>query len=92
MALVLFALLWVKVSAFHVYAHQDDATNEIENCKVCHLMVESQSVEEQIAPAPSFDTPHIEIISRASIFENKIVVVSPLLHARLFGRPPPSLG
>ena len=91
-AFLLFALLLVKVSAFHVYTHHDSPTDELDNCKICHLVVETQSSEQHVEPAFSFDIPRLEIVGHDSITQNTTVLTSFLSHYRLFGRPPPSLG
>ncbi|WP_273566692.1 hypothetical protein [Maribacter halichondriae] len=91
-AFLLFALLLVKVSAFHVYTHHDSPTDELDNCKICHLVLETQSSEQQVEPVLSFDIAKIAVIGENPIIRENTVFTSFLLHYRLFGRPPPSIG
>jgi len=91
-AFLLFTLLLVKVSAFHVYLHQDDATNEIENCQVCHIVAETQSLEHHNTPPLSVDPPRVEIVLQEPILQDNIIVTSSFLQAKIFSRPPPFLG
>jgi len=42
---VLFSLILVKVSAFHVYFHSEDSNVSIENCTTCDLAIENQQAQ-----------------------------------------------
>ena len=35
----------VKVTSFHVYSHQDNKVDTIENCSICELAVQNQNAE-----------------------------------------------
>lgn len=89
MALILIVLL--KVSSFHVFAHQDSSIDTIENCTICDLAIENQNVEftatVQSAKAPRAFVIVSKVVSKAPPSES-----SPNhLHFKLFGRPPPGL-
>jgi hypothetical protein len=89
---VLLTLMFFKVSALHVYGHQDDSLNQIENCKICDSAIENQNAEHLANTSFSVEAPQISIIETVPIFEYSQLFTSPKVHFRLFGRPPPSLG
>lgn len=35
----------IKVTSFHVYSHQDNKVDTIENCSICELAVQNQNAE-----------------------------------------------
>jgi len=80
-----------KVSAFHVYVHEDGATDEIENCTICDLAIENQTAEHQVSQTQTFNPPQKEIIVWQPTFVEENIVPYTFLHSRFFGRPPPSL-
>ncbi|RDY61666.1 hypothetical protein [Flagellimonas nanhaiensis] len=41
------SLMVIKVSSFHVYAHQDGDSETIENCNICDLALENQTLDFQ---------------------------------------------
>jgi hypothetical protein len=85
------ALMFVKVSALHVYAHHDYEGHEVEDCTSCELAMENQSVEvlldfsEELVLQQFFSYPEPTQLKELCDFSN----TSKNLH--LFLRPPPSL-
>lgn len=82
------SLMFVKVSALHVYSHQDGDQEKIENCKICDLVVENQGVElNQVANSEAFHPTFL------SLQDNNFYYIS--LNTKkdfsyhLFSRPPP---
>lgn len=80
-----------KVTSFHVYAHEDNTSDTIENCQICELAVQNQSLEFLpiaivVFLTTAFLTPYREI-SFSSVTESS----SSFLRFRLFGRPPPQI-
>jgi len=90
-ALVLFLLMLCKVSAFHVYTHQDEAANEIENCSVCDVALENQYSELHF-PA-TYDSLQIIAFDTSSEnnFTKKVLIYNGLRFSELYCRPPPSV-
>ena len=89
--ILLVGLLFVKVSAFHVYAHQN-ADNQAETCGYCDLAVENQQAE--LTPgfsALEVPTPPAEHLE-TQIELPHVEVVSFHLSSFLFTRPPPVIG
>ncbi len=88
---LLMALLLVKVSSFHVYAHQGEPDSSVEHCSVCDVTLENQQPEiagemvHHVILSPVPDTSRINFLPHVS--DN-----SQYSFLRLFGRPPPSLG
>jgi len=85
---LLLGLLFIKVSAFHVYAHQN-TDNQIEICGYCDLAIENQQAE--LSP----DLTPIDFTERLLDYPTLRFYLSeedftPLHHsAYLFTRPPP---
>ncbi|MET1259253.1 hypothetical protein ABV409_07925 [Flagellimonas sp. DF-77] len=87
-ALVLLALMLFKVSAFHVYDHQDETEN-IEHCDDCEqaLMLQSSDLESAIG----IDLP---VANKSWLFQSQDFEMEPLaIESSVLGsfctRPPP---
>ncbi|MFS4468407.1 hypothetical protein [Maribacter sp. 2210JD10-5] len=87
----LLTLMFFKVSSFHVYAHEDNASDTVENCSICEVAIENQNSDFLHAAAQSIPRPLPLIISNESQITVDSFVSSSLLRFRFFGRPPPSL-
>lgn len=81
-----------KVTAVHVYSHQNDGFDQIENCKVCDVAVENQNAEHLDFDATFYETPQPEAIAPEPFSTISQSVLVYQVHFRLFGRPPPTLG
>lgn len=85
---LLVGLLFIKVSAFHVYSHED-ADNQIETCGYCDLAVENQQAEltpaftssEVIAPPTEYVATRFDLAPSAT---------SSIYSSYFFARPPPA--
>lgn len=74
-----------------MYTHQDDISEDIENCEICELAIENQQAD-YVPPTPQqaetnlldYNTP-----KHATIYTSSHA--SSFLHFRLYGRPPPAL-
>ncbi|UII79713.1 hypothetical protein [Flagellimonas sp. CMM7] len=82
------SLMFVKVSALHVYAHQDGDQEKIENCKICDLAVENQNMElNQVSNPEAFHSTFLNSI------DNNFYYISLSIEKDfsyyLFSRPPP---
>ncbi|MBS9463631.1 hypothetical protein KIM67_14525 [Flagellimonas sp. 389] len=87
--LVFTFLMLIKVSALHVYTHQNDDCNAIENCEICDIALESQTSDLEI---PSqFISSNYHTILEVKRFTETPQVFSKASNAfQLFSRPPPS--
>lgn len=91
-AFVLFALMVLKVSSFHVYTHQDNTQDSVENCAICDLAIENQNQDliyptQQVTLSPT----GVYLVYEQPVLKN-LVVPSFFLRNRFFGRPPPQVG
>ena len=78
-----------KVSAFHVYSHQDDSS--VEQCSICDVAIHTQDVELSASPVtvvPSAITPVFSYEGQSTI-----VFSFPMTKVcrTIYGRPPPTL-
>ncbi|MEM8847973.1 MAG: hypothetical protein AAGD17_12795 [Bacteroidota bacterium] len=83
-------LMLLKVSAFHVYAHQDDDCESIENCEICDIALENQTSD------IDFFTPPALKINNKVLFEDVLVITTHSFESDskvslLLSRPPPNL-
>ncbi|NNM17631.1 MAG: hypothetical protein HKP24_03595 [Croceitalea sp.] len=84
------ALMFIKVSGFHVYTHADNDTDSaIENCVSCELAIEQQQ--------QGFTTPVLIGFQKVMVIEEVTPIVSKdqafILQANpsdFFSRPPPT--
>jgi len=82
------SLMFIKVSAFHVYVHGDAKTDSIENCTICNLAVENQGLEMQFTVGvPTVGPPQI-LVSPLKIGVNQ-QFKTVRFNFSLFSRPPP---
>lgn len=87
---MLTSLMLVKVSAFHVYSHQEDHNDTVENCHLCDIAMENQSMDMFIngdVVTPQNVTPTIEEPPKMA----PISVITDTSTFLLFSRPPPTL-
>lgn len=89
---VLLTLIFFKVSAIHAYSHQDSASNQIENCKVCDSAIENQNAEHLLSSSDWTEIFQIELVSTAINLDYSQPFTTSKVHFRVFGRPPPTLG
>lgn len=90
-SLVLLILMFFKVSAFHVYTHQDNSSNQIENCKICDSAIENQNAEHLSVSTVFVEMPKIASVQTQAILGDTQIFIASKVHFRLFGRPPPTL-
>lgn len=89
-SLLLLVLMFFKVSAIHVYTHQDTSVDQVENCKICDLALENQDNEQVSVTTLSVETDeYYPIVLQPALYEVESLVSS-LAHLRLFSRPPPT--
>nr|WP_299485183.1 hypothetical protein [uncultured Allomuricauda sp.] len=87
---LLFAVLMlVKVSALHVYTHNDTEGDTIENCTTCEVALENQNSDILFTSGViEVTTPDITTNSLV-LFEDQQFVATKL-NSLLFSRPPPA--
>lgn len=89
--LFLVALIALKVSAVHVYFHNCDEEEHMDDCELCEHAIYNQNIE--------FSTPtqfHSFEIDHTSTFcqlesHYESVCITTFINDTHFGRPPPSL-
>ncbi len=78
----------VKVSAFHVYTHQDCETDTLEHCHLCEISLETQNSDfEIVANASVQDFVEIPVSNTLNLFVQEIAESTNVYF--LFSRPPP---
>ncbi|WP_407943379.1 DUF2645 family protein [Maribacter spongiicola] len=86
---ILFCLMLIKVTSFHVYSHDDNSVDTIENCSICDMAVQSQNSEFTfVAILLLILLPFIFFIKKKL---TPLVLEAPSFYFRYvtFGRPPP---
>jgi len=82
----------LKVTSFHIYSHQDNLTNTIENCNICDLAIQNQSSEFTFVAILTL----VSFLLFNSIDKKITLLVSEVssfyLQFSFFGRPPPYVG
>lgn len=53
-------LMLIKVSAFHVYSHQTDENNKIENCSICDIV--SLNQQNQFLVSEETNAPNSNLV------------------------------
>ncbi len=88
---LLLALLMVKISSFHVYAHQGEPDSVTEECTVCDVTLENQQPE---IGGAMVSLPTIRVIPATNVihFQSNVSDDSQYRLRSLFSRPPPFLG
>jgi len=89
LAFVLVTLMLFKVSALHVYTHQDNASEDIENCEICELAVENQQAAYLITPPQQVHTDVLNFNTKKQTAFYFRTHASSLFRFSLYGRPPP---
>ncbi|MEX0312761.1 MAG: hypothetical protein AB3N18_01185 [Allomuricauda sp.] len=87
---VLFAsLMLVKVSALHVYTHQDSEKDSVEHCDICDIAIENQTSDVQINPIITIEhSPEIVETTWEPHFDQQLTTIR--FNFSLFSRPPPT--
>ncbi|AWX46004.1 hypothetical protein HME9304_03036 [Flagellimonas maritima] len=83
-------LMLIKVSALHVYAHQSNDCDTIENCDICDIALENQSSDLEIPSLPILSSSK-EIVQVKRFTEKAQVFFRESNTYQLFSRPPPLL-
>jgi hypothetical protein len=88
---VLFAVLILnRATGFHVYAHDDGAT-DIENCMVCDVLLDAQSSGFQV-PEPVASLPSPVTYAYTETLIQRVFDLNPTaLTSGILSRPPPAL-
>lgn len=87
--LLFVSLMLVKVSALHVYTHDDTDVDSIENCTTCDIALENQNSELQLATG-IVEVSIQEIIPKAFKINADQQLKSIRFYSLFFSRPPPS--
>ncbi len=82
-------LMLIKVSAFHIYTHDDTDADNIENCIVCDAVLENLTSDIQFAGDNIDVVPAHEIADSVpqAFFDQPAETA--VFYFRLFSRPPP---
>ncbi|WP_394330702.1 DUF2645 family protein [Maribacter forsetii] len=88
---ILFCLMLIKVTSFHVYSHDDSSIDTIENCSICYMAIQNQNSEFTFVAVLLFIL--LPLISFSGKRISPLVLEAPSFYFRYptFGRPPPSL-
>lgn len=89
---LLFTLLLVKVSALHVYSHQDSPTDAVEDCTLCEVLMTNQQVELIASDSYTEASPNRFFFNFRETSRYVAAHTSFTLRSQFFGRPPPAIG
>ena len=89
--LVLLFVVVLKVSSFHVFTHQDNASDTIKNCAICDLAIENQDAEFVDTFQTTATTPNVITVSKPLLKAYRSETSPTYLHFKIFGRPPPDI-
>ena len=89
--LALLFIVGLKVSSFHVFTHQDNASDTIKNCAICDMAVENQDAEFVATFHTAPTTPNVITVSKPLSKANRSESSPTYLHFKIFGRPPPDI-
>ncbi|UJH67202.1 hypothetical protein [Allomuricauda sp. SCSIO 65647] len=78
----------IKVSAFHVYSHQD-ADDEVENCAYCDLAIANQQIEYTPVFAVAVDFQQSVEKKEPRFYVRTDTTVNNTCRSNLLSRPPP---
>ena len=84
-------LITFKVSAIHVYLHNDHDDEHIDDCELCEYTIYNQNIE--FSAPPQFQGFEIDYIPTFCQQENhyESVCITTFINDVHFGRPPPFL-
>lgn len=85
------SLMLVKVSALHVYTHNECDSEQIEECEICDVVFENQNNEHNFDNGFDLEVTENLFLVQESISINPHTFISSPIEFRFFGRPPPSL-
>nr|WP_298789509.1 hypothetical protein [uncultured Allomuricauda sp.] len=83
------ALMLVKVSALHVYTHNDTEGDSIENCATCEVALENQNSDILFTDGIIEVAIQDIVTDSLVLFENQAFVATKF-NFLLFSRPPPA--
>ncbi|MDC6364577.1 MULTISPECIES: hypothetical protein [Flavobacteriaceae] len=82
------SLMLIKVSGFHAYAHHDEDSDAIENCDICDLALENQTLDFHV-PHNSYEIADTEFSIKYLKTPKDEQLKEQSFHYYLFSRPPP---
>ncbi|MUH34467.1 DUF2645 family protein [Zobellia amurskyensis] len=89
---ILFSLILIKVTSFHVYTHQDDSADTIEKCSICDVAIQNQNSEFTFACILVLILLPLIIYTGKKVSSLVLETSSFYLPYVHFGRPPPCQG
>ncbi|SHG33288.1 hypothetical protein SAMN04488116_1002 [Flagellimonas flava] len=87
---LLTSLMLVKVSALHVYSHQEDDSDTAENCHLCDIAMDNQSMD-MLANNDTLPQQNVTPIIEEEPLTVLPYVITDFSTSLLFSRPPPSM-
>ena len=88
--LLLFAsLMLLKVSAFHVYVHEHESCNTVEDCEICDIVLDNQTSDLDIPSPVTFNECQWVTYNDAILPQSNLFFFDSKQN-QLFSRPPPS--
>ena len=89
-AFILLGLILIKVTSFHIYSHQDNPVDTIENCSICDMAIQNQNSEFTFITILAIVFFSVSISTDQKIYPLAIELPSSYFSYASFGRPPPS--
>ncbi|MEL6916453.1 MAG: hypothetical protein AAFO99_01860 [Bacteroidota bacterium] len=86
------ALMFVKVSAFHVYTHDDAEEDTVDNCALCDMAMDiQQSVTFVPTPISISTIDTFVYLSESPLIQHQVANVNDIHCHSILSRPPPSM-
>lgn len=89
-AFILFTLMLLKVTSFHIYTHQE-SSDKIENCETCYFSFQNQIIDFKVTSVLILVLFVLILADKKITGQTEVVLLSPKLPYTKFGRPPPRL-
>ncbi len=90
-SILLVALIFVKVSAFHVYEHHNSIDDDKPSCELCLFALDSQQAQVLIQTTAEIKVPNDFLANRSIIVAQDFKISKTSSGGNLFCRPPPSI-
>ncbi len=84
------ALIFIKVTSFHVYTHQNDNDNNtVENCSICDIVSLNQENQFIVSEEISLPVANLILVPYLRTFASSLNTYESNTCLKFYSRPPP---